>query len=101
MNGRFHRGRADPNSLAPNQGGEKAEHVAAVSPQRHDAARARVPHWHCLAEQGAAAHLMGQRLLEKRNDIGIEPARDPELGLVDADCAVFAGVVDLQDPRDR
>ena len=44
---------------------------------------------------------MGQRLLEKRNDIGIEPARDPELGLVDADCAVFAGVIDLQDPRVR
>jgi hypothetical protein len=100
VNRRLNGGRTNPNSLPTKERGEEAQDEPAVSPQGHDAAGARRFLRHCLPEHRAVSDFVCQRFLKKRGDIGIEATSNPELGTIDSDSSVLAGMIGLQDPAD-
>ena len=50
------------------------------------------------AEQGPVAPLMDEEIAKLADHLGRPPAREPDLGAVDADRAMFAGMIDLHHP---
>lgn len=101
VNRRLDGRRANPNSLPTQQRGEEPKNQPAVAPQRHDAAGPRRPLRHGLPEHCAVSDFVCQRFLKERRHVAIEAARNPELGPIDSNSSILAGMIDLQDPADR
>jgi hypothetical protein len=101
MNGCLDRSRTNPNALTAQQRGQEAQHQSAISPQRHYAAGPRISTGHGVTKQSAMSDFMAERFLEKRNDIWTPATRHINLRTIDANGAVLACVVDLQDSGDR
>jgi hypothetical protein len=86
------------NRLPPSQTGHASQNEAAQPAPKVASAPALAPSRQLGSEERAMAALMGEEVVEFRQHIGGSPPREPPLREVDADCAMFTGVINLHHP---
>src|SRR5262249_13072237 len=98
---RFDCGRAGPDTLPPGQSREEAEQRTTGRPQRYQATGSRAACRHRGGEDGAMPDLMLQHLAPGVRYVRIQTARNGDLRAIDADRAIFAGMIHAHDARNR
>ena len=92
--------RADHNHIAPHQRRHQPEQVSAGAPKPHRPARPCPALGHRLEEFSAMVDFMLKHGKQERQEVALPKPCDVQLRPVDANGAVFPGVVDLENSLD-